>query len=312
IPYGLTRQEVVAFLGKNAKIVTSDLGSPIHIIMDRLMGKTMDCYVEFFSVGDAQAAVNAKTRLGHIHKLGDRVASIQMATQDELLRHLFPKAKNIQWNNGVPEVMQPDEPYNTGFKSFVTAEEMVMLTKHAEFPQRLPWHAVHLITLQTRDAVFTACRDQIRILVTILKKTTTNASWSATTGPTGLTPSLLEDLLLAGLNAPGFSERQRWELVSAAEGAGEKVRISPLARWWPFEVLGRRQGKKEDVVEYYVNLLTRHLEPTEPGTTPVRSPFRTFTAIKAEHGPQTTLAEQGAAEFADVLRIFNYTLPKTK
>ena len=105
--------------------------------MDRLTGKTMDCYVEFFSVGDAQAAVNAKTRLGNIHKLGDRAATIQMATQDELLRHLFPKAKNIEWVQGAPMVLQPDEPYNTGFKNFVTGEEMVMLTKHAEFPQRV-------------------------------------------------------------------------------------------------------------------------------------------------------------------------------
>lgn len=137
----------MAFLGKNAKIVTPDLGSPIHIVMDRLTGKTMDCYVEFFSVGDAQAAVNAKTRLGHIHKLGDRVAGIDMATQDELLRQLFPKAKNVEWDSGVPRVLEPDEPYNTGFKGFVTQEEMVMLTKHAEFPQRVSARNVFSVIL---------------------------------------------------------------------------------------------------------------------------------------------------------------------
>ena len=127
----------MAFLGKNAKIVTPDLGSPVHIIMDRLTGKTMDCYVEFFSVGDAQAAVNAKTRAGSIYKLGDRTPIIEMATQDELLAKLFPKAKNIEWDGGVPRVLAPDEPYNSGFKSFVTGEEMVMLSKQAEFPARV-------------------------------------------------------------------------------------------------------------------------------------------------------------------------------
>lgn len=44
IPYSLTKQEVLGFLGRNAKIVTPDLGVPIHIIMDRSTGKTMDCY----------------------------------------------------------------------------------------------------------------------------------------------------------------------------------------------------------------------------------------------------------------------------
>lgn len=105
--------------------------------MDRLTGKTMDCYIEFFSVGDAQAAVNAKTRLGNIHKLGDRVAEISMSSQDELLKVLFPKAKQVEWDSGVPLIMETDEPFNSGFKSFVTKEELVMLVKHAEFPQRV-------------------------------------------------------------------------------------------------------------------------------------------------------------------------------
>ena len=105
--------------------------------MDRLSGKTMDCYVEFFSVGDAQAAVNAKTRLGDIHKLGDRVAVMEMSSQDELLKELFPKAKQVEWDSGVPVIIETDEPFNSGFKSFVTGEELVMLVKHAEFPQRV-------------------------------------------------------------------------------------------------------------------------------------------------------------------------------
>ncbi len=101
---------------------------------------------------------------------------------------------------------------------------------------------------------------QIHVLVSILRRTTSysilgypsnaqTSHWSATYGATGLTHALLQDLLLAGLNASGFSESQRWDLVQAAEWAGEKIRISPLARWWPFEVLGRKMGVEEDVVE---------------------------------------------------------------
>lgn len=101
---------------------------------------------------------------------------------------------------------------------------------------------------------------QIHVLVSILRRTTSysilgypsnaqTSHWSATYGATGLTHALLQDLLLAGLNASGFSESQRWDLVQAAEWAGEKIHISPIARWWPFEVLGRKMWAEEDVVE---------------------------------------------------------------
>lgn len=131
---------------------------------------------------------------------------------------------------------------------------------NTSFYSQFPWHAPHLTTLTTRNALFEAVLGQIRVLVSILRRTTSytilgypsNAQtsyWSATYGATGLTHALLQDLLLAGLNASGFSESQRWDLVGAAEWAGEKIRVSPLARWWPFEVLGRKMGVEEDVLE---------------------------------------------------------------
>jgi len=131
---------------------------------------------------------------------------------------------------------------------------------NTSFNPQFPWHAPHLTTLGTRDALFEAVLGQIRVLVSILRRTasytilgypstTQTSHWSATYGATGLNHALLQDLLLAGLNASGFSESQRWDLVGAAEWAGEKIRVSPLARWWPFEVLGRKLGVEEDVLE---------------------------------------------------------------
>lgn len=61
--------------------------------------------------------------------------------------------------------------------------------------------------------------------------------------------NLLLEYMITGLNATGFSERQRWELVQAAEYSGQDVRISPLAQWWPWEALRRRAGTEEDVVK---------------------------------------------------------------
>ena len=75
---------------KCAEVITSDLGSPTDIIMDRLTGETMECYVDFISVDDAQAVIDAKRRTGNIHGLRDRVATVvDMSWQDNLLRRTF-------------------------------------------------------------------------------------------------------------------------------------------------------------------------------------------------------------------------------
>ena len=141
IPYSLTKREVMVFLGRNAKVVTQDLGTPIHIIMDRSTGKTMDCWVEFFSTGDAHAAVNKLIYRGHQLKLGsppmDRAVTLEVSTQEELMKQIFPRAKNVAWNGCSPFILKSTEPYNSGFKSFLTGEEMVMLVRHAEQPHRV-------------------------------------------------------------------------------------------------------------------------------------------------------------------------------
>lgn len=61
--------------------------------------------------------------------------------------------------------------------------------------------------------------------------------------------------MIAGLNAPGFSEKQRWELVQGAEYVGGQVNLSPLMKWWPWEALGRKTGSEEDVFEVCLSFL---------------------------------------------------------
>lgn len=139
----------MSFLGPNAKIITPDVSTPIHIIMERATGKTMDCYVEFVSKDDAQASVNRLVYRGHNHlRLGvppyDRVVSIEMSSQEALMKQLFPRAKNVQWRGGKPTIVESNEPYNTGFKSFLTAEELVMMVRHAEQPHRVSTHLLPL------------------------------------------------------------------------------------------------------------------------------------------------------------------------
>ena len=106
--------------------------------MDRATGKTQDCYVEFFSTGDAQAWVKViNTRSNVVNRIGDRVLDASLSSQDELLKELFPRAKNVAWKDGQPTFERSNDPYNTGFKTFVSAEELQVLVRHAEQPHRV-------------------------------------------------------------------------------------------------------------------------------------------------------------------------------
>jgi hypothetical protein len=122
-------------------VVPPEHGVGIHIVMDRTTGKTMDCYVEYLSVNEAQSAVNRLIYRGPPLRLGspphDRVVRVTMSSQDELMKQLFPRAKNVTWTDGKPVIHASNEPFNTGFKTFITGEELVMMTKHAEQPHRV-------------------------------------------------------------------------------------------------------------------------------------------------------------------------------
>ena len=141
IPYSLTRAEVLSFLGCDAQVIPLALGIGVHIIMERTTAKTMDCYVEFVSVHEAQVTVNQLVYRGRPLRLGkpphDRVVTVALSSQDELMKELFPRAKNVVWTGGKPVIQASNEPFNTGFKTFITGEELVMMSKHAEQPHRV-------------------------------------------------------------------------------------------------------------------------------------------------------------------------------
>jgi hypothetical protein len=147
IPYSVNRPEVLAFLGRNAKIVAEQDNEPIHIIMERVTSKTLDCYIEFVSLNEAVAAVNrfeTNRTGGRGGRLGQRHVEVELSSQEQLMKDLFPKAKNVKWHGSKPEIIprDPKDKFNSGFQGFVSREELVMLVKHVESPQRVsifPW-----------------------------------------------------------------------------------------------------------------------------------------------------------------------------
>lgn len=117
-------------------------GTPIHIIMERSTSKTMDCYVEMKNHGAAFEQVQSHwdSLTGgspRPPKLGQRQIIVDMATADELLKDMFPRAKCVRWALGQPFIMENDDPYSTGFTGYFTNEEMVGLVRHAEHPARV-------------------------------------------------------------------------------------------------------------------------------------------------------------------------------
>lgn len=106
--------------------------------MDRMNGKTLDCFVELSSTADARMWVNIiKSRPKSANRIADRLLEVHLSSQGELMKELFPKAKSVLWDGGNPIIVEPEELYNSGFKTFVTLEELNSLTKHAEQPRRV-------------------------------------------------------------------------------------------------------------------------------------------------------------------------------
>ncbi|KAL8790657.1 MAG: hypothetical protein Q9213_000505 [Squamulea squamosa] len=320
IPYTLTKQEVLGFLGRNAKIITPEYGVAVHIIMDRPTGKTMDCYVEFFSQGDAQAALNKCLMRGSQLRLGERVVDVHMSSQDELLKELFPRAKNCTWEHGRPQITESTEPYNTGFKTFVTNEELLQTVTWADKPHRsnytqkclqrpyecmistlakFPWFSVDRYTIKTRDELFRSTLSLVNILMNQLNRA--NEAYLP-----HISETLLNDLLYAGLNVPAFSEQQRWHLRKAASTVGAKVRMSPMAEVWPFEVLGRKVGVDEDVVQKYAQILQSH-----PANTSKDTAFGEWTAISNEALGLQTIGQIGTHEMEMLLSMLRDVLPSS-
>jgi hypothetical protein len=109
--------------------------------MERVTSKTNDAYVEFMTLQDAMRAVekfNQQQAKGRLSRLGDRPIEVELSSQAALMKDLFPLANGIFWDGAHPTVLPPNdrEPWNN-FKGFISDEEMTMLVKHVEVPQRV-------------------------------------------------------------------------------------------------------------------------------------------------------------------------------
>ncbi|KAI9644357.1 hypothetical protein NHQ30_007714 [Ciborinia camelliae] len=277
IPYSVTRQEILAFLGRNARIAAADDHEPIHIIMERVTSKTLDAYVEFISFSEAANAVQRfdTNRLGgRGGRLGQRHVEVELSSQEELMKQLFPKAKNVEWHGAIPRIIprDPNDKYNSGFQGFVSSEELVMLKKHVESPQRspfskdcpqrpfeclistlikYPWAMVDHIIVEDRQSLFRVTMEMLRMLA---------ATVESNQDPLKLNSQLFKRVWRTALKCQGFSPVQKDDIIFEMKIDPQialELGVPPQADLWSYIwTIGPRKDVAYDLVQYYMKLIS--------------------------------------------------------
>lgn len=142
IPERTRRSEILAIMGRNAKVL-NDNQEPVHVIIQRVSGATLEAYVEFTDEKAAEDAIERfeqAKRDGRAPRLGDYPFQYALSSQGALLKALFPQARGVEWINAVPHIIPAHQvafPWEA-FKGFISAEEMHMLAKNAEVSRIAP------------------------------------------------------------------------------------------------------------------------------------------------------------------------------
>ncbi|KAF2719444.1 hypothetical protein K431DRAFT_208395, partial [Polychaeton citri CBS 116435] len=213
VPFAVTRNEIIAHLGRSARIMNLPPASPyfsVHIMMERMTGKTMDVFVEVADADEARHIVMSSNRRAanlRTPKLGDRVVSMELSTQEEFMGALFSKAKDTTWVGAMPHVEYKSEEvrpgvWTQGFRGFLQPDEINMFVKFATSPLRYPWYACQHVFLNERKLLCEATNVLIKTLAQTL-----NGGGRAC--PPQLTHALLQEVVLAAMTCAGFNERQK-------------------------------------------------------------------------------------------------------
>ncbi|KAK5073669.1 Actin-related protein 2/3 complex subunit 4 [Lithohypha guttulata] len=195
IPFTISAQEISQFINRYAAIPMikkNHEGYPIHIIMEKPTGKTMDCYVEFPNDAAAKECVKRfeyTAQPGRGTRLGTRNVTLDLSSQAELMKAIFPRARLVVFSasDGKPHIFgrETDPSWSDGFRGFVTLEEIYGVTRFAESPNRspfvlkchqrvyecmistlykFPWASTQHYTIGARNVLFEAVYKQLSIL----------------------------------------------------------------------------------------------------------------------------------------------------
>ena len=143
IPYAATMDalyQLACDLVPKEHIARIHISAPlIHIIMERSTGKTKDAFVE---VGNSEIALNAVRRNSRARprpELDGRPVTLQASSQSELMHEMFPRTTGVVWDDvtGAPVRSLKEDKYSSGFRGFLTKEELNGMIRHAERPKQV-------------------------------------------------------------------------------------------------------------------------------------------------------------------------------
>ncbi|KAG2198518.1 hypothetical protein INT47_008622 [Mucor saturninus] len=215
IPWDISQKDIRLFF-KDFEFPSPSLhAQSIHIMMDRMTGKTLSCcYLEFMTEREAQRAMD----YGNQRMLKNRLVTIHRCSSAEFLTTTFPK-----WQSGFMG-HRANEPTQSVFQPFVTSEEMNSILvicknyklhfsrKCAERPfeniisivTKYPWEN-EWVTVVQKDAIFDMLKSSMDILKCHLAKEVVH-----------IDDSLLHRMARVGIMCPAFTEPQKASLLQTA------------------------------------------------------------------------------------------------
>lgn len=261
---------------------------PIHIFMDRPTGKSQDAWLELPDqaiMDQVMSRYESLVTAGKQPKMANRVVDCFVSSQGELMAALFPNAKDIDWHpaTGIPIMTKLDDngdPYSTGFRGFLSKEELYCVRMHAEnpgrapFPQKAlqrcyesmiatilkyPWASPYF-KISERDEFFNT---YLAMLETLATKVHDQDYISVHGRHVGLTDRLCTNFVNIGLRCPGFSERQKARIADTMSKLNTEIGFSGFSYLWPFLTLGVPPEVNDQDIEQWMYLFDGGCTMTE-------------------------------------------------
>lgn len=186
---------------------------------------------------------------------------------------------------------------------------------------KYPWYAVDHVTVVERRNIYDCATILVQNLVKALRRA--NNKYEALAP----SPALLQELSVAILGCPGFSEKQKSiiyaHLVSGgykglAEGHGINVTLggnNEFSSFWPFSALSITPGAHMELVRYYASLFRQATVNVEPLSLAARqatqasgqsnNPMGDFKIKYGQNASQLSLADLAKKEWDKIEELLS-------
>lgn len=192
---------------------------------------------------------------------------------------------------------------------------------------KYPWHAVENVLIKERNAIFDVAVRSTRALMDLLRKTHANPRRDNALPTT----NTLQELVIAILSCPGFSESQKFIIMqnlnqggfsAMAHPRGMNLRLggtSKYAREWPFVALVKQPGAPDVMVDYMASLIRQATDNSSTLTLADLHSLRSanaqpsfFGRLRMDYRGTKSLADVAIAELRALEETLGRMLPRAQ